>query len=199
MKKLVYACMTLSIMLPLAAHATLSSDPDGIDGINGINIIGFEDNDVPVGGFPDFTGDVYGTDNNLLFHALFSFYEISGVDYLAIEIYGDDSSFIDYLDFSVTFTSLDWGPLPTEALTTIGLFSDIPDLGGAGLTPSAPDGHTLRLDFENLYVNESRLIDLKLNTEIDTGGGTNDPIPEPATMVLLGLGVAGLAARRKMG
>lgn len=209
MKKLLYMCMAVAILLPFTAQATLSGDFTGIDGTNGIGISGFEDNDVLTSsGYPHFSGDVTG-DLNLEFIVEFYFYDFGGNDYLEMR-FGPKfagSGYIDTLNFSVTFDDLDFGPslvltgvaYETDTYTDDVNYEPLIDPAPGLINPTIPStGHTLTLNFEDFYVNESRVVEFALLTEVETGGGPSTPVPEPATMALLGMGLLGLAARHKI-
>jgi len=195
-KKLLYVCVGLSFMLPFAAQATLLDDLDGIDGV-GTGIAGFDATGLLVG--DDFSGTVVGA-GDFEFLATLGFFEFGGNDFLFIYVEALNLSGIsDTVDFAVTFSSLDWAGPPAQILTGVLLESDAPYAAfpGAGLTPTIPDGQSLTLTFDNFFVDESRYLELQLVTEVDPGGGVSTPIPEPATLTLMGLGLLGLAARRR--
>ena len=143
---------------------------------------------------PEFAGTL--TDDDGTTSVYFDF----RADTLLILLESDQSGTTFVPGFSVIFSDLDWLGDPGYILAGVTVNYDTPTelLGGTpgeNITPDVQD-HSLELFFTGFDIEEFREIELQLTFAEDTGTGT--PIPEPASMVLLLTGLAGLAARRKL-
>jgi len=85
------------------------------------------------------------------------------------------------------FSELTLNPAGPSTVTKLDAWTDVLT-ARLGLTPGA---HTLRLDVRDAGNGNA-------DSAVFIQGGTAAPVPEPATMMLLGTGLAGLAARRRL-
>jgi hypothetical protein len=180
----------MTFALSLTAQATLIGD--SISG-SSTGMTSFTGGTVVVGGSIEFSGTTTNTSGG-------------GEDISVDFDFGGDVLFVNFEsdlsggsstadDFSVTFSDLDWVGLPTHILTGLTLDLDDPVGTGAGIGAVVSD-HSFTLTFTSFEVPEFRELEIGLITEEDSGGPSN-PIPEPATMVLMGMGLLGMAARHK--
>ena len=188
MKKFLYLAV-LFVGLTMTAQATLIGDTisatsTGMTTFNAGSVV--VDN-----GFPEFYGTI-DSGAGLIIDAEFNF----GEDYLNIYLTSNLSGVNVPTDFSVSFTDIDWVGMPTFILTGVGEDFDVPNGTFAGLNPVVGN-HSLTLNFESIEIDEFREIQITLEKAEDTGG-PNNPVPEPTTIALLGMGVVGLVARRKL-
>lgn len=184
-----------ALLLSLTAQATLIGDD--IDGTSS-GIANFDDANVVVSGTSlEFDGSLSGT-NSFLFDAYFDFFAPGTTDVLSIYIESASASAaMDFLNFSVTFSDLNWVGEPDRVLAGLNLTLDDPYAqGGAGLSGTFDD-NSFTLMFTNFYVNEFRELEIELETEIDTSPSIPNPVPEPATVALLSMGLFGMALRNK--
>ncbi len=194
LKKLLFGG-AFALLLSFTAQATLIGDD--IDGTSS-GIVGFDDTDVIVSATSvEFDGSVTGT-SSFLFDAYFDFFAPATTDVLSIYIEAASASAAtDTLNFSVTFSDLNWVGEPTRILAGLNLTLDDPGaLAGAGLSATFSD-HSFTLMFTDFYVDEFRELEIELETELDTSVSTPDPVPEPATVALLSMGLFGMALRKK--
>ncbi len=190
-------CGVAGLMLAFSAQATLFGDY--IDG-TGTGISDFDASGVLVGASIEFEGSLVIGASGQEFDALFDFDDSTGVDILSFLIESSDGSDVaDTVDFSVTFSDLNWDGEPNRILTGLNVIKDEPyDSDGAGLSGTVSD-HAFTLNFTDFFIQEFRELEIELLTTIDSTSSNPDPVPVPPALGLglMGMGLVGLTRRSR--